>query len=988
VRHGFRILGPVELWAGDRQVDLGSGKQRAVLAMLLLGAGRPCSVETLIDRLWDEDPPGQARNTLYSYVSRLRRVLREAQLDCVTLRQGNGGYLLAVPAELVDVHRFDDAVQQARDTQDLAAQADLLRGALDCWHGTPLADVPGRWADETRRALAKRRVSACVEWATVMIELGRCAEAAELLERELVEYPDAEPLAGQLMTALHRQGRHTEALACYASLRQRLVENLGAEPGQALQQLHLRILRSEEPVATGDPDEMAVVLNQLADAGLIVINDNGVAIVHERLGARPEEIRKPRRPVRPALVGVSFVLVVLMLFAGFTVVQIDQANWRRDQALSARLAADARGQLLREPELALLLAKRAVEIDPSESAQAVLAQALTESRIRATWRGHEGAVTGLDISRDGQRVVTSGADSTIRAWWTAGERAPIVLTGHTGPVRDAVFSPASDRIASASEDGSVRIWLTDQPGSPRFLDSAGTVVALAWSPDGRWLAGAGADGTIRVWPIDGEGPVRVLDGHRQGTNAVAWSPDSRLLASAGNDGKLVVRDLDSGAVSSRASAGGAITDVVWSVDGRHILTGSADTNTRIWPASADGPLVDVEDHQDAVETVAYSHNGRYLVTGGRDRTAYIAPADGRGDRIALRGTNGPIRAVAFSHDDRLVVTGSEDGTVRLWDPSPKPGLRVSSAHAKATTDTAVSRDGENVASVGNDGQARIDGRLLDSDRREPLKTVAFGPDNKIVAAAGEGRTVLVWPVSGGAAQRLQTGHGGTIWGVAVSADGKNIATAGEDGTVQISSIANGTTLAVLNGSAGPVRDVAYSADGRWLASAHSNGTVRVWNLADSSKLVLHGTDGMRTIAFSPDSQFIAGVGNDGTIRVWHTSGEGSPVLLQGHYGRVDGIAFSDDGQYIASTGSDHKTRLWKWAVRTDPVVFEPHTGAAVTSIDFGSGQQLAVGRGDGAVDTWNCEVCVPVRDLLDLAAQRVTRDLTDEERKRYLAEPR
>lgn len=988
MRHGFCVLGSVELWAGDRQVDLGSGKQRAVLAMLLLGSGRPCSVETLIDRLWDEDPPGQARNTLYSYISRLRRVLREAQLDSVTLQQRNGGYLLEASPELVDIHRFDDAVQQARDAQDLAAQADLLRGALDCWHGTPLADVPGRWADETRRALGKRRIGVCVEWATAMIELGRCAEAVDLLERELVEYPDAEPLAGRLMTALHRQGRHAEALACYAALRRRLVDNLGAEPGPALQQLHLEILRAEEPVPAGDSDEMAVVLNQLADAGLIVINDNGVAIVHERLSARPEEIRKPRKPIRPALVGVSFVLVVMMLFAGFTVAQIDQANWRRDQALSARLAADARGQLLREPELALLLAKRAVEIDPSESAQAVLAQAITESRIRATWRGHQGAVTGLDISRDGQRVVTSGVDKTIRVWWINGERAPIVLTGHTGAVRDAVFSPQGDRVASASEDGSVRIWLTDQLGSVRFLDSAGTFVALAWSLDGRKLAGAGADGTIRVWSVDGEGPVTVLDGHREGTNAVAWSPDSRRLASVGNDGKLVVRDLVSGAVSSRASAGGAISDVAWSVDGRHVLTGSADTKTRIWPAVGDGPPVDLADHQDAVETVAYSHNGRYLVTGGRDRTAYVAPVDGRGDRIVLRGTNGPIRAVAFSQDDRLVVTGSEDGTIRLWDPSPKPGLRVLSGHAKETTDTTVSPNGMHVASAGDDGKARIDGRLLDADRQEPLKAVAFSPDNKIAAAAGEGRTVLVWPTSGGPVRRLQTGHGGTIRGVAVSADGKNVATAGEDGNVLISSLADGTNLAVLSAYAGPVRDVAYSADGRWLASAHSDGTVRVWKLADLSQLVLHGTDGMRAIAFSPDSRFIAGVGNDGTIRVWHTSGEGSPVLLQGHYGRVDGIAFSDDGQYIASTGSDHKVRLWKWAVRTDPVVFEPHAAAAVTSIDFGIGHQLAVGRGDGTVDTWNCEVCVPVRDLLTLASQRVTRDLTDEERKLYLAEPR
>lgn len=870
MRHGFHILGPVELWTGEQKADVGSGKQRAVLAMLLLGAGRPCSAETLIDRLWGDDPPAQARNTLYSYISRLRKVLREAQLDSVALQQRNGGYLLEASPELVDVQRFDAAVQQARCTQDPAAQADLLGAALDCWHGTPLADVQGRWADEMRCALGKRRVGACVDWAAAMIELGRCAEATELLERELVEYPGAEPLAGQLMTALHRQGRHTEALACYATLRRRLVDELGAEPDPALQRLHLQILRSEEPMKQVERSgsDVTVMLNQLADAGLIVINDDGVAIVHQET---------PKRR-RLALVGVSFVLVVLMLVAGFAMVQIDEANWRRDQALATRLTAGARSQLVREPELALLLAKRAVEIDPSESAQAALAQALTDSHIRATWHGHQGPVTGLDVSSDGKSVVTSGFDKTVRVWSITEAHAPIVLTGHTGVVRDAVYSPAGDRIASASEDGTVRIWSArEHPASVRILDSAGLVVALAWSPDGQRIAGAGADGKIRLWQADGS--ETILDGHRVGANAVAWSPDGRRLASVGNDGKLVVRDMVSGTVSTRASAGGALSDVAWSVDGQQILTGSADSNTRIWPATTDGPPVEsakepdlgrgkMVDHLAAVETVAYSHNGRYLVAGGRDRTAYIAPVDGRGDKVVLRGTNGPIRDVAFSYDDRLVVTASEDGTVRLWDPSPKPDLRVTAAHAKETTDRPVSPDGE------------------------------------------------------------------------------HIATAGDDGTVRITSLTDGTSQRLPSVATGPARDVVYSADGRLLASAHADGTLQVWRLADLSKVVLYGMDGMRS------------------------------------------IAFSDDGQYIASISSDQKVRIWKWAVRADPIVFEPYTASAVTSIDFGRGQQLVVGRGDGAVETWNCEVCVPVRDLLELAAKRVTRDLTDEERKLYLAEPR
>jgi len=247
----FLVLGPVQLWAAGRQVNLGPGKQRCVLAVLLIGSGRPQQLEMLIDRVWGEDPPAQVRTALYSYVSRLRRIFRELhQVEGgteIVLSQRAGGYLLDIPDGSLDLHRFETATQRARAAGTTAERVALLREALGLWHGSALQDVHGTWADEVRRSLQRQRVRVGAECAQHMIELGRYSEAGDLLEQELVHSPLAESLAGQLMVSLRLQARNAEALHCYAVMRQRLAEELGVEPGPALQELHLRILRGEAP---------------------------------------------------------------------------------------------------------------------------------------------------------------------------------------------------------------------------------------------------------------------------------------------------------------------------------------------------------------------------------------------------------------------------------------------------------------------------------------------------------------------------------------------------------------------------------------------------------------------------------------------------------------------------------------------------------------------------------------------------------------------
>lgn len=251
---GFRLLGPVELWVAGRPVELGPAKRRTVLAALLVDAGRWVPAETLIDRVWGEDPPAQVRATLYAHVARIRRVLGEVGAGLAggfggsehaagagefggsehaagagdfetsagslhshraevpspapVLVRGPAGYRLDVTPELVDAHRFRDLVARARRAEvSDAVRVLTLREAMGLWRGTPLAGLPGEWAGRTRESWLHQYVDAVLAWADAELRVGGHLVVIDTLSGLVAEHPLVEPLTVALMRALHAAGR-------------------------------------------------------------------------------------------------------------------------------------------------------------------------------------------------------------------------------------------------------------------------------------------------------------------------------------------------------------------------------------------------------------------------------------------------------------------------------------------------------------------------------------------------------------------------------------------------------------------------------------------------------------------------------------------------------------------------------------------------------------------------------------------------------------
>jgi DNA-binding SARP family transcriptional activator len=276
----FRVLGPLEVLDNGRVVPVSGSRQRGLLAMLLLNAGRVVSSDRLLDELWGDAPPQSGVTALQVRISQLRK-----SLGGDAIRTRGPGYSIELASDEFDLHVFERLVERAAGEAPEAASA-TLRDALGLWRGPPLADFAYEaFAQPAIGRLEELRLAAVEKRVDADLAVGRHAELVPELELLIAEHPLRERFRAQLMLAFYRSARQADALELFQHTRRTLVEEVGLEPGPALRDLERAILRQDHTlnlVADLPRPQRSIMVAPLAGGSIGVLLE--LAIL---LGRRP-----------------------------------------------------------------------------------------------------------------------------------------------------------------------------------------------------------------------------------------------------------------------------------------------------------------------------------------------------------------------------------------------------------------------------------------------------------------------------------------------------------------------------------------------------------------------------------------------------------------------------------------------------------------------------------------------------------------------------
>ncbi|MCV7103075.1 BTAD domain-containing putative transcriptional regulator [Mycobacterium palustre] len=287
----FGLLGPLEMSVDGALVPLGTPKQRAVLAMLLMNRNSPVSVDRLTTALWEDWPPSGARASIHSYVSNLRRLLSGAGVDPrKVLAAAPPGYRLAIAETACDLGRFiseKTAGVQAAAASRFEQASRHLSAALSQWRGRVLEDLLDfQFVDTFATSLVEEKILVHTAKAEAEIACGRAFAVITELEALTSQYPYREPLWAQLITAYYLTDRQSDALAAYRRVKQTLADDLGIDPGQNLRALNDRVLRQEPLDVRKNAMTTAAVTLTVLDQRTMVTGEKAVAYLRDASGRR------------------------------------------------------------------------------------------------------------------------------------------------------------------------------------------------------------------------------------------------------------------------------------------------------------------------------------------------------------------------------------------------------------------------------------------------------------------------------------------------------------------------------------------------------------------------------------------------------------------------------------------------------------------------------------------------------------------------------
>ena len=562
-----------------------------------------------------------------------------------------------------------------------------------------------------------------------------------------------------------------------------------------------------------------------------------------------------------------------------------------------------------------------------------------------TFTGHAQDVTSVAYGPDGLLLASGSYDGTVRIWDTcAGGETMLPLAGGDGAVLSVAFAPSGELVASGTTRGSVCIWniAGDHPTEPkRLLGHSASVTSVAFSSNGSLVAALSRDKNVRVWSVATGAqlaalkfseppqsiPVFALDGRRRSRNVPDPIRDSDNEISFSSDGQVILSGPHDWRIQDLHTEGLEFnTRFRFSPVGQ-MMVSTQSRSIYLWtqPDGQKWSSLCLSGHTSMVNTAVFSPNGAHIASASADGTVRIWDTRGRRAAVQHQKTiSGQERRHGISSSEANIVYVHEDGSTRIWNA--KTGERVlppRAGHTFETSALAISSDGLLVASGCVDGTVCVSssrtgeavGELLHNYPND-VTVVAFSPNARWLAAGSSYNTIRIWDMATEQARH----HGPLFCGSAIqvlvfSSDSRLVAAGCSNNWIQLWQIQPDLkALLPLNSHFWAVRSIGFSPDGAHIALGGPDGSCNVWNIQTRQAVLSltghHGSGSVRAVDYSPDGNFVATASDDCTVCLWNAHTGANAAVFYGHQKAVALLGFTSDGASLVSRSDDGTIIVW------------------------------------------------------------------------------
>jgi WD40 repeat protein/transcriptional regulator with XRE-family HTH domain len=743
----------------------------------------------------------------------------------------------------------------------------------------------------------------------------------------------------------------------------------GTEDTRRRASLNELVRRSEEAA------QLRAVLNTLAEARLITLNEDNAEVAHEALIREWQRLHEWLTQDREGL----------LLHRHLTETAYEWEARRRDPAelyRGARLAqarewVAANEEKLNVPERAFLAASTeqeehdAREREAQRQRELEAAQELAETQRRTAKQLRRRAVVllgalvfaviaalmaGIFANRNSALALQNAsiaqtaqaaskqaiADFTRSEAQRLAAEARSLMQSASDPQLIALLSLRSINTQYTAEGDAALTGAAALPIPKRiFADHSKGVYSVNFSPDGKYVITGSYDGIVRLFDAQTGQAIRQFTANDAGRGVKGiFSPDGRILYAASNDATIWSWDVKTGEVGLHLSYDDAPVDIEVSPDGRRLLIGSVAGAPRLLDAKTGATICQFTGHTSPVWELVFSPDSRYVATSSLDKTARLWKTENCEFLRVFSGHTDGVASVDFSPDGKFLATGSWDKTARLWDAETGLEIRQFIGHTCYL-----------------------------------VRSVRFSPDGKYLLTGNCDKTARLWDVQTGLALYTFNGHADQLWTVAFSHDGRYILTGGFDKTAWLWDLqmVNGENPQFI-GHTDSIWGVAISPDGNLLATGGAGESMRLWDIQTAQELHTFETADVNSVAFSPDGHYLLSGAGDSSVLLWDVQ---TDEMVQSFFhdpqnkAMVMGVAFSPDGKYALTSGQDAYAR--RWDIQTGELLTTYGTGTdnpggpdTLYGVAYSpDGQYVLTGGWDGVMRLYDAQSGKPLRQFTE-----------------------